>query len=718
MKRLLLRIAALGVIVVLGLIAIAQAQRGTDKASAAAESPAPADATPKPVLAPTNAGTAAGNPLRIPSPRPATAAEGPPATVMAGDEPTGTPTSVGKPISGPAFDPFAARTVPGTASSGTPPAADVPPDAAVAGDMPRETAVASDASGDATPPPTLSPRAATSGNRYSNTTPPRADAPPSGRAVSPPAADAAEPAPLRADPLATPARVAPPSGRLPAGASDDLPALGPPGEISPPRQLTPPGATADEVPASPEGVGRPGDKRLEGPQAPQLTIHKTAPPEIQVGKPATFRIAVRNTGTVAANGVEIHDQIPKGTRVIDTKPKSSRGVQGELVFALGTIKPGEEAAVEVQLMPLSEGEIGSVASVTFAAEATARTVATKPQLTLETTAPDRVLIGEEVSFTITISNPGSGVATGVILEERIPEGLQHPAGLELEYAVGDLKPGESRKLDLKMTARQAGAVVNVLSARADGNLRVEDKRKLEIVSPRLDVALEGPKKRYLEREATYQLSVSNPGTAPAERVELVAYLPAGLKFISANNGGHYEEANRAVHWRLEELPVNETGTVELVTLPVEAGQQAIKVEGSASRGLRVEKEQPVTIEGIAAVMFQVSDSADPVEAGGETTYEVRVVNQGSKAASNVRVVVNLPAEMQAVAAEGPTRHTVNGGSVTFDGLARLAPKAETIYRLRVKALRPGDLRTRIQLLTDEMTTPVTKEESTRVFADE
>jgi uncharacterized repeat protein (TIGR01451 family) len=222
----------------------------------------------------------------------------------------------------------------------------------------------------------------------------------------------------------------------------------------------------------------------------------------------------------------------------------------------------------------------------------------------------------------------------------------------------------------------------------------------------------------LEREAVYQVSVNNPGTAAAQGVDLVAYLPAGLKFISANNAGQYDEANRAVHWRLEELPTNVTGKVELVTLPVEPGQQSIKLRGSAQRGLNVEKEQPILIEGIAAILFQVADLNNPIEVGGETTYEVHVVNQGSKAASNLQLTVTLPPELQPLAAEGPTRYAVAGNRITFDGLARLAPKADTTYRIRAKGLRPGDLRARFQLTTDEMQTPVTKEESTRVYADE
>jgi uncharacterized repeat protein (TIGR01451 family) len=284
--------------------------------------------------------------------------------------------------------------------------------------------------------------------------------------------------------------------------------------------------------------------------------------------------------------------------------------------------------------------------------------------------------------------------------------------------VGDLRPGESRKLDLQLTAKRPGPVTNLLTARGDGKLRTENRFNLEVVAPHLDIALAGPKRRYLEHEATYQVAISNPGTAPARHVELVAYLPSGLKFLSANNSGQYDEANRAVHWALEELPTNEKGVVELVTMPVEPGQQSIKLRGTAQRAAAVEKEQPVVIEGIAAVFFQLSQDANPIEVGGQTGYQIHVVNQGSKAAGNVRLAVLLPPELKAVSAEGPSRHVIEGGRVMFDGLDRLAPKGDATYRVRVQGLQPGDLRVRCQLLSDEMQTPVTKEESTQVYADQ
>lgn len=367
---------------------------------------------------------------------------------------------------------------------------------------------------------------------------------------------------------------------------------------------------------------------------------------------------------------------------------------------------------------MTEGEIGSVATVHFAAEASVRTVCTRPELAIQVSTQPEVLIGEEIVLSIQVSNPGTGPATGIVLTESIPENLQHPAGPELEYEIGDLAPGETRQIDLPLKAVKAGAVVNVLLARGEGRLEAIQQTEIEVVAPELEVAMEGPKRRYLERQATYTVLIANPGTAPARDIELVTHLPRGLKFVAANNSGQYDPQTNSVHWLLEELPANQIGSVKLTTLPIEAGEQTLRVEGSAERGLTVQKEEVILIEGVAALLFQVLDVSDPIEVGGETAYEIRVVNQGSKAANNIELTVSLPDEMEPAAAEGPTRYEISGRQVLFEPLPLLAPKADTTYRVRVKGLQPGDLRVSVQLASDELQTPVTKEESTHVFADE
>jgi uncharacterized repeat protein (TIGR01451 family) len=466
------------------------------------------------------------------------------------------------------------------------------------------------------------------------------------------------------------------------------------------------------------GPGRPGQKHLEGTQSPTLTLEKIAPGEVQVGKPASFVIKVRNLGGVAAHQIEIHDEIPQGTQLIATNPRATRGPRGELVWAVGTLKPGEETAVQADLLPTVEGELGSVATIHFTSEVSVRTKATRPEIALEVSAPAEVLIGDNMALRIKVANTGTGVATGVVLSELVPASLEHEAGGELEYAIGDLRPNEVRELDLTMKAVKPGSSVNVLMVRGDGQIQVEKKTPFNVVAPALEVALEGPRRRFLDRPATYTVSISNPGTAAAQEVELVTYLPRGLDFVEANNAGQYNPQTHSVHWLLEELPARERGAVTVTTMPIEAGEQPLKIASTARRGLTAEKQEPILIEGLAAILFQVADVADPIEVGGETVYEVRIVNQGSKAASNVQVLALLPPELKIIGAEGPTRHEVVGQQVRFQELPQLAPKADTTYRIRAQGLAPGDMRVRVQVMTDENRTPITKEEATRVFADQ
>jgi uncharacterized repeat protein (TIGR01451 family) len=467
-----------------------------------------------------------------------------------------------------------------------------------------------------------------------------------------------------------------------------------------------------------QGTGRPGPSELEGVQSPSLSVEKIAPVEVQVGAPAVFETRIRNMGQAAAHDVEISDQVPQGARLLSTTPQANRGSSGELVWSLGTLQPGEEASVRMEVSPTEEGEIGSVAVVRMATEATARSVVTRPQLALRVDSPREVMIGQQVTLKIRVTNSGSGTATGVILESQLPPQLEHPGGPELEYEIGSLKPNESREIDLPLIAGKAGRAENMLVVRGDGNLTAQGQADLEVLAPALEVNVDGPSRRFLERPATYQISVANPGTAVAQHVRLVSYLPPGMKFVKADNYGKYDVETGTVQWLLEELPPGEQGTVEVTAMPTQLGQATLRVQSSAQQGLEAQKDQPIQVEGLAAIFFEVGDIQDPIEVGGETTYEIRVINQGTKVSSNVRVVALLPAGLEAVDADGPARHVVDGNRVLFDGVERLAPKADMTYTVRVKGISPGDLRLKVQLITDDMTTPVTKEESTRVYSDQ
>jgi uncharacterized repeat protein (TIGR01451 family) len=436
--------------------------------------------------------------------------------------------------------------------------------------------------------------------------------------------------------------------------------------------------------------------QLEGVQTPQVSVEKRGPREISVGKPARYEIVVRNVGSATAHEVVLRDAIPQGTALVATTPPASPvtpasgDADGALLWSLGTLPPGGQAAVTMEVMPQVEGEVGSVASVSFRTDASVRSRATKPDLRIECTPPEPVLIGRDLQVTVTVTNPGTGVATGVVLEGFLPENVSHRSGRELEFDVGQLRPGESRTIDLVLGTRGPGVHAARLAARADGGVEVIHQLPIEVTAPTLELAIDMPLRRFLQRPATCTVAMTNAGTAPAQAVELAAQLPPGMKFVKANNAGWHDDRTHRVLWNLEELPPGETGSVQMVVMPVELGPQKI----------------------VAAAR-----SEDPIEVDGVTEYVVRVGNQGTKPATGVRLAATLLGDLEPVEAQGPGGHRVDNLTITFEPLAKLAPAEEAVFRIRAKGRRAGDQRIQVQLTSADQPAPITKEEITRVYAD-
>ena len=467
---------------------------------------------------------------------------------------------------------------------------------------------------------------------------------------------------------------------------------------------------------SSEGGGQPGPAELEGPQSASLVIEKRGPREARVGQPCRFVVKVRNTGRQAAENVVLTDEVPAGARLVAAVPPAD-SQSGRVSWRLGTLAAGEERAVEMRLEPLREGPIGSVATVSFDASASATTRCTRPQLAIRASTAPRVRVGQKHVVRIELHNPGTGAATGVMLLDNLPDNVRHAAGPQLEYEVGTLAAGETRRIDLELSAERAGHVLNTLTAVADGELRAEHSIEFDVVAPSLSVGVQGPKRRYLERPASYTVSIDNPGSAPAKDVRLVTHLPRGMEFVRANNLGEYDEQTHAVYWSLAELPEGERGAVKVVALPIAAGEHTLRVEGQTSDGLRASESQNVLVEGIASLAFEVRDRQDPIEVGGTAEYDIRVKNEGTKAATNVRLRVEVPAGMQGVAAQGQTAHRLSEQLAEFAPMQRLEPGAEARYRVRLRGVQAGDQRVSVLVDSDDLDRPIRREESTRVFDD-
>ncbi|MEP6169059.1 MAG: hypothetical protein ABJ208_10160, partial [Rhodopirellula bahusiensis] len=235
-------------------------------------------------------------------------------------------------------------------------------------------------------------------------------------------------------------------------------------------------------------------------------------------------------------------------------------------------------------------------------------------------------------------------------------------------------------------------------------------------APAIDVRLTGPGLRFLERQATYEVELINRGTAPATNVEIIARLDRGFTFVGTENAGYYDPNRHAVLWSVASLPPGKPAKVPLTLLPVEEGEQAIQLEASADLNSRATSESTVRVESQAELSFSISDLADPIEQGAETTYEIRVQNTGSRNDSNVQVRLMVPRGMEVLGADAEVRPDGQGGMV-FAPENELPAGSELTYRIRVRGDAADTHLVKAIVTSDQSPKPVTKEESTMVYAD-
>ena len=463
----------------------------------------------------------------------------------------------------------------------------------------------------------------------------------------------------------------------------------------------------------------PGEKQLDGVQAPSVSIEKIAPPEIQLNQPADFTLIVKNIGRVAANNVRVFDEIPSGTQFLEANPQPNRSSAGRVDWNFGTMQPGQEKRIKLKLKPTRPGEMGSVAQVTFAAQASMRTRVTKPEISIFHKCAPKVLVGDRVAFDIVVKNDGDGPATNVMIQEDLPPQLEFAQGYrELEYAIGSLAPGQSKNINLVLKAAEIGPFRNTMVAHADGGLQDQHSIDMEVIAPKLQITADGPNRRFMNRQTKHVFSVSNVGTAKATNVELVCQLPAGLKYVGTNNQGKYDPSSHAVFWSLAQLAEQVTASVEVETSPIEPGTQNIKFDATADLERTASLTRPLSVQHLVDVFFDIDDVVDPIEVNSETSYKIRVVNQGTKTAANVMLRVNFPPGIKPTSVDSNLPNDIRDNLVAFAPITSMNPGDEISITVNAQGKAPGDHKVIVNLAADGRQADVAKQETTHVYSDQ
>lgn len=459
-----------------------------------------------------------------------------------------------------------------------------------------------------------------------------------------------------------------------------------------------------------------GVDRIASTDQGPVTLDWITPSDVSLGQQIQCQLLVRNTSQMPLHNVRVQATLPKGVQLDSCRPKAIRDA-ARLVWDLGEIDGGEQRTIELDLTPMAEGQFNPQATVTFSRVTQASIQVLRPQIELALAGPEQIISGQPMVYEFVVSNPGNGRAHNVILEVTLPEQLKHTDGPQLSYAVGTLGPHESRTVQVPLTGAQAGAWEFTVRAQAAGGASATQKSRIEVVRPRLEVNLEGPGLRYVDRPALYTVRIHNPGPAPANNIQVIDAIPAGFRFVDASAGGTYDSTTRQVSWFVGRLEANASAEVGVQLIPTELGEQRLTAEVRADSGVSEQAEAQTRVEGVEAIVLDVIDTDDPVEINGETVYEIRVTNRGTKAAENVQIAAKAAAETEVIDAAGPTPGKISGGQIVFDPIPSLEPGQCELFQVRVICRHSGEVGFKAYFRTARQTKAVVEEELTRIYQD-
>ncbi len=467
--------------------------------------------------------------------------------------------------------------------------------------------------------------------------------------------------------------------------------------------------------------------------APNVSANKSANDlnggQLVPGDVIEYTITVSNSGQDPAANVVLSDPIPAGTsyvpgslRVVSganagTKTDAAGDDQAEYVpagnlvrFRLGTgatattggtlTTSGANATSTIRFRVQVDANAGDTQLIrnqaqlsynaatigtplTGATNESALPVAT-PVLALDkTAAPNPVLAGAELTYTLNFANNGTAPASAVTLSDSLPAntsfvsasgGGSFDAGSNtVVWNLGTLAAGASGSVSLRVLVSSPlpnGSII--------GNSASLSAANATPVTAGTDITVASAPFLVIEKTASetvvgggdkilYTISFRNAGSDVASAVRITDLVPAHTSFVLASGGGVHDPGSNAVTWELGDLPAGSSGSVNLsvqVNTPTPNGALITNTATiSASNAPDASASATSTASTEPVLILEKTGQPNPVQAGATLAYTLSFRNIGTDIANNVVLTDPLPANSTFLSASGggsfdPTSNTV------------------------------------------------------------
>jgi uncharacterized repeat protein (TIGR01451 family) len=433
-----------------------------------------------------------------------------------------------------------------------------------------------------------------------------------------------------------------------------------------------------------------------------MFITKSGPAGAGPDSDVVYTITIGNAGPDDASTVSLDDTLPgtmtfvsmvqnNGPAMVCSTPPAGTG--GTVTCTAATFAAGASATFtltgHIPAGTQSGTSFENVATVTSSNDPNSENdssssllIVSSADVAVVKSGPPSVTAGDDITYTITVSNGGPDTALDVTLNDPLPPNTtfvsltqnngpvaactQPPVGTNGTVSCNfvALANGVSAQFTLVVEAGNTLSVSNtatVTTTSADNNQGNNTSATVTTsVSPSADlnVVKTGPTTIVAGTDITYTVTFTNDGPSAADGVAITDQLPAGTTFVSAtqNSGPTFNCIKPAVG-------TNGLFTCSIITLAPDAPATftlVFHVSPSASNGSSLANTAAVattdsdpnlnnntstTTATVAAEadLSVVKNGPTSIDAGSNITYTITLTNNGPSDATTVALTDNVPA---------------------------------------------------------------------------
>ncbi|WP_165921878.1 Ig-like domain-containing protein, partial [Natronoflexus pectinivorans] len=290
-------------------------------------------------------------------------------------------------------------------------------------------------------------------------------------------------------------------------------------------------------------------------QTPQLTVTKTATPKIfsEIGEIIEYSITVANSGNVILENITVEDEnTGLSSNITSLNPGSNNQFQTSYTITADDLDRSYFTNIAKASFEFN--------SVHYEFSDTETVSANIADLTLTKSVDDNEpFVGDEIVFTLTVTNHGPDMATEVVVTDILPNGFEHIENQPTKgtYNVGtgqwvtnELAVSETVSLTITTLVKEPGSGIQFTNnAKVESNQfdpNTEDNeasvsapaRQSELVINK-EIDNDTP---FVNDEITFTITIYNQGPHNATGVDVLDIIPAGYNNISnISHGGSLNE---------------------------------------------------------------------------------------------------------------------------------------------------------------------------------